>query len=174
MTDSPVPVPEAGWYPDPSGSPGLRWWDGERWSDDTHPLPEPAASPLPSSGGEPGTQTLAPPVVAPPVTEANRGRRRLIALVAGLLVIVLLAVIALSYGLSRPRITTKLVEQQIAQSIADQVGSPAVVTCPDSVNAGAGIAFTCDVSVEGGKTATVKVTQTDDQGTVTWDVVATP
>jgi hypothetical protein len=169
-------VPEAGWYPDPSGSPGLRWWDGERWSDETHPLPDPDGSPLATSGGEPGTQTqtLATPAVAPPATEAARGRGRAIALVAGLLVVILLAVTALSYGLSRPRITTKLVEQQIAQSIADQVGSPAVVTCPDSVDAGAGIAFTCDVSVEGGKTATVKVTQTDDQGTVTWDVVAAP
>jgi hypothetical protein len=91
--------------------------------------------------------------------------------VAGLLVVILAAVTALSYGLSRPRITTKLVEEQIAQSIADQVGAATVVTCPDTVDAGSGLSFTCDVSVEGGKTVTVKVTQKDDRGTVTWDVV---
>ncbi len=26
-------VPSAGWYPDPSGEPGERWWDGSAWTD---------------------------------------------------------------------------------------------------------------------------------------------
>ena len=26
----------AGWYPNPDGGPGLRWYDGERWTDDYH------------------------------------------------------------------------------------------------------------------------------------------
>ncbi|AXI76867.1 phospholipid scramblase-related protein [Peterkaempfera bronchialis] len=25
-----------GWYPDPHGAPGLRWWDGSRWTEHTH------------------------------------------------------------------------------------------------------------------------------------------
>jgi Protein of unknown function (DUF2510) len=26
-------MPLAGWYPDPSGQPGARWWDGNEWAD---------------------------------------------------------------------------------------------------------------------------------------------
>lgn len=28
----PSSLPPAGWYPDPSGLPGERWWDGRGWS----------------------------------------------------------------------------------------------------------------------------------------------
>jgi uncharacterized RDD family membrane protein YckC len=35
--DSPSPIPAeyppAGWYPDPSGQMGYRWWDGQSWSE---------------------------------------------------------------------------------------------------------------------------------------------
>ncbi|MGB3411805.1 MAG: DUF5684 domain-containing protein [Microthrixaceae bacterium] len=33
---APAPVsdgPDAGWYPDPAGGSGLRWWDGSAWTD---------------------------------------------------------------------------------------------------------------------------------------------
>jgi hypothetical protein len=35
------PTPQAvsappGWLPDPSGQPGLRYWDGQRWTEHTH------------------------------------------------------------------------------------------------------------------------------------------
>jgi hypothetical protein len=31
---------QAGWHPDPSNLPGtLRWWDGSRWTEHTHPAP---------------------------------------------------------------------------------------------------------------------------------------
>jgi hypothetical protein len=26
----------AGWYPDPTGAPSLRWWDGRQWTPNTH------------------------------------------------------------------------------------------------------------------------------------------
>lgn len=37
---APGPVP-AGWYPDPTGSPCLREWDGKAWTSDTRPFPPP-------------------------------------------------------------------------------------------------------------------------------------
>lgn len=66
MTD---PVP--GWYPDPSGGDGHRWWDGQRWSDTTRPAVAPAAAP-PSSppttvpvGAPWATPGSTPPTAAP-------------------------------------------------------------------------------------------------------------
>jgi hypothetical protein len=43
---SPVP---AGWYPDPAGGEGKRWWDGGAW---THSVQEPEATPAPASFSE--------------------------------------------------------------------------------------------------------------------------
>jgi len=44
-----------GWYPDPAGGPGQRWWDGYNWTDATvlpaHPPPPPwATAPAPPAG----------------------------------------------------------------------------------------------------------------------------
>src|SRR5579884_3983124 len=35
MTSTPPP----GWYPDPSGMPSMRWWDGNSWSELSQPPP---------------------------------------------------------------------------------------------------------------------------------------
>jgi hypothetical protein len=43
----------AGWYPDPSGAVGERWWDGQVWSEHRRPYP-------------------APPIAGPPATVQPR------------------------------------------------------------------------------------------------------
>ena len=49
MTDEPPTTP-AGWYPDPSGAPGQRYWDGTAWTDQEAPptstQPQPATEVL--------------------------------------------------------------------------------------------------------------------------------
>jgi Protein of unknown function (DUF2510) len=37
-----TPPPAADWYPDPSGKPGLMYWDGEQWHTDIPAAPPPA------------------------------------------------------------------------------------------------------------------------------------
>lgn len=50
MADRTGTTPEPGWYPDPSGQPALRWWDGNNWSNQTQAAPPPGTmSPLPSA-----------------------------------------------------------------------------------------------------------------------------
>lgn len=40
-----------GWYPDPGGSPGLRWWDGRAWSQQTRPAEPPDTDDVPANEG---------------------------------------------------------------------------------------------------------------------------
>jgi hypothetical protein len=56
------PPPPPGWYPDPAGSPGTRWWDGQGW---TEHLQQPAPPPV---AGRPfgGPQPSAPQLPAQP------------------------------------------------------------------------------------------------------------
>lgn len=44
----------AGWYPDPSGAAGLRWWDGARWTE--HTQAQAPAAPVASAAPQYGQQ----------------------------------------------------------------------------------------------------------------------
>jgi hypothetical protein len=60
-------VAPAGWYPDPSGAPGHRWWDGQAWSDATAPVMQPAFAMQPNVPAAPGTgYAMAPQTVQAP------------------------------------------------------------------------------------------------------------
>src|SRR6478736_4160199 len=62
MADTPFPpaeLPEAGWYPDPAGGDGTRWWDGKGWTDHIRPGTDPAA---PTAASSPPAPTVTPDV----------------------------------------------------------------------------------------------------------------
>ncbi len=67
---------EPGWYDDPDGGGGRRWWDGVRWSEHTIPpppgaIPPPPGAILPPPGAippPPGAVLPPPPPGAPGVT----------------------------------------------------------------------------------------------------------
>jgi hypothetical protein len=68
MTDqSGYPGAPPGWYPDPAGGPGQRWWDGYAWTESTvlpqQPPPPPWASASPPQG---------PPTTIAPWAEASQ------------------------------------------------------------------------------------------------------
>nr|WP_269449744.1 DUF2510 domain-containing protein [Auraticoccus cholistanensis] len=74
----PALVPAAGWFPDPGGRPDqLRWWDGRRWTEQVRP-----------AGQVPGPSRPDPSRSGP----SRRGSGRLLAVGAGLLVLLLVGV----------------------------------------------------------------------------------
>lgn len=177
MTDADLPQP--GWYPDPSGAPALRWWNGVTWSDSTHPLsPDAEAAPVPAA---PPTAPLPTTHVWSPVVPATAGeatapdpapRRRwwipVVALVA-VLGLAGLAISALVGALGGPdRLDTGAVEERIASDLTRQAGTPITVTCPVRVTLRAGNSFTCTASDDEGNQVVILVRQLNDRGDVVW------
>ena len=61
------------------------------------------------------------------------------------------------------------VESQITTGIEEQTGATvAEIECPEEVEAKEGDTFECSVRGEDGSEATVEVTQTSDDGAITW------
>jgi hypothetical protein len=77
--------PAAGWYPDPSGGPGQRYWDGQQWVASTPvQTAQPAAGWYPDPSGGPGQRywdgqqwVASPPVQSAPAAMGRRGLKRM-------------------------------------------------------------------------------------------------
>jgi Protein of unknown function (DUF2510) len=86
----------AGWYDDPSGE-GLRWWDGEAWTEHVHTA-ESAAAAAGDAGGS-GEEEGAPPRDLVKLRESIRGRgSKGVGMVLGGLVLVIVVVALLVSG----------------------------------------------------------------------------
>jgi hypothetical protein len=83
-----------------------------------------------------------------------------------------LAAVALLTGCTVTRsLDTNRLETEIATELEAQTGVPAAsVVCPDDVPIEQGHNFECTATDETGQTATIAVTQTDDEGNVHWEV----
>jgi Protein of unknown function (DUF2510) len=91
--------PAPGWYPDPDGTPGLvRWWNGVSWSE--------VATPSGPGVAVQSSPVLAPPSPpmspVPPAEEPSSGGGSRTALVVGLSLLVLVAVVVGAVFLGRP------------------------------------------------------------------------
>lgn len=64
-------------------------------------------------------------------------------------------------------------EEQVQKGMAEQLGGEWTVQCPDSMEVKAGLTANCEATSTDGTTEQVNITQTDDQGNVTWEVPST-
>jgi uncharacterized protein DUF2510 len=70
-------LPPAGWKDDPEGGPGMRYWDGQQWTDHYHPPRDAATAQQPAAGGfQPASEAFQPstgsePAVSTPPAQAS-------------------------------------------------------------------------------------------------------
>lgn len=74
----------------------------------------------------------------------------------------------------RVGINARRLEETLAGEIGAQLGVPVTLGCPDDVVSESAAAFTCTATGEGGMTAQVAVTQTDDAGGLSFEVTPDP
>lgn len=65
-SSDPPSTPPAGWFPDPHGGSGMRWWDGEKWTDHFQAVPPP-----PVGGEEAGITGQTPADTGPDTPPAT-------------------------------------------------------------------------------------------------------
>ena len=103
-------APAAGWYPDPAGSGGQRWWNGSTWGEQVQPAAQPAVTGQPWGSGQvgqsgpggaqpwagaPGAQQWASAPEAPPANFAKANKLSLIAI--ALVVVCIVIAMATNY-----------------------------------------------------------------------------
>lgn len=96
MATPQAPLP--GWYPDPSGGPGLRYWDGREWT-----IVAPAGTPPPPSPDTGSNSALTSPTSGTGGSEGGvntNAQRPNIDRRAGVAVLVIVAVVAVGIGLA--------------------------------------------------------------------------
>ena len=82
-----------------------------------------------------------------------------------------LALIVAAAACSKTLDTTEL-EGSLKDQLETQLDvSGLTVDCPDDIEAAAGDTFRCTATGSDGSEATIEVTQTDDQGNLTWEIV---
>jgi hypothetical protein len=64
------------------------------------------------------------------------------------------------------------VESQVKAAIEEKLGQNGMtVDCPDDIEVKTGATFTCTATDPSGTTSTIELTQTDDQGHLSWKIV---
>lgn len=128
MTLPPQPVP--GWYPDPDKSGGLRWWDGQYWSEQRKPS-------LPA-GGYPQVFHYRPPNGAVHIWQAWTRNTRVALIVGGGLALIVALIIAIG-GFSN----------LVGTSESYRWGELAVDTAVSNVRSGLSFEKSCSSAIEG-------------------------
>jgi Domain of unknown function (DUF4333) len=83
--------------------------------------------------------------------------------------VMVLGLAGCSFSASVGSVDTQKAQTEIAKGIQEQTGATGVqVKCPDDVPLQQGGTFTCTATASNGESATVSVTQTDDQGGISW------
>lgn len=66
-------------------------------------------------------------------------------------------------------IDVNTLETSVQTGLAEQLGGEWTVQCPDSMEIQSGLTTNCMATNADGESVDVNVTQTDDQGNVTWE-----
>ncbi len=86
--------------------------------------------------------------------------------------IALVCVLAIAAAACSKSLKIDQLEPQLASQLDTQLKTTGTtVDCPSSVKAEAGATFDCTGTLSNGDTITIRVTQKDDNGNVTWKVV---
>lgn len=139
MSDTSLPPP--GWYDDPAGTHGSRWWDGRAWTDHVRHAapnddpPPPPGTVVPTGAGDAGL----------PLSLAA-GNRRVVMIVTGALVVGLVAAVAVGLRTTGPSATARPDGHPVGQVVPGAEVPPPID--PAQARARAEAAG-CDVVVDG-------------------------